>query len=70
MADLYAITSQAPTTDIGPTGSVVQAMQVTFLTKPHEVQGRVIIPMSLYTRDEVDKVVSAAARVIEDVQNL
>jgi len=70
MAATYTVTTQTPTTDIGPNGTVEQAMQVTFRTHPSNVIGRINVPMSVYTRDEVDKIVSAAAQVIEDVQAL
>lgn len=70
MADTYVIVTQTPTTDLGPTGSVVPAMQVTFRTKPSDVQARVTLPLSTYTPDEVDRAVRAQAAVIEAVQKL
>lgn len=70
MATNYDVVTQTPTTDIGPTGSIVQAMQVTFRTKPSEITSKIVIPLAQYTPDEVDRAVTAAATTIEQVQSL
>lgn len=70
MADHYEIVTQTPTTDIGPTGTVVPAMQVTFRTKPSKITSRLTLPLATYTPAEVDKAVTAAVAVIEAVQSL
>lgn len=70
MADNFAVVTQTPTTDIGPTGSIVPAMLVTFRTKPSEIAGRVTIPEAVYTPDEVARIVSVAAANLEAVQAL
>lgn len=70
MADNFVIVTQTPTTDIGPTGSVVPAMLVTFRTKPSDVTGRVTIPTAVYAPDEVKRVVGDAAANLEAVQHL
>lgn len=70
MADTYAVTGQVPTTTVGPSGTFVETMDITFTTKPSGVVGRVAIPMSHYTPAEVDKVIVAAAATIESVQAL
>jgi hypothetical protein len=70
MAEQYTIVNQAPTTIISPAGVVVPAMEIAFTTKPSDVPGRVKIPTSTYSVDEVDKVIRAQAAVLEAVQNL
>lgn len=70
MAANFAIVTQTPTHDIGATGAVVPAIQVTFVTKPNNIQGVVTIPTAGYTPDEVARVVGASARVLEEVQEL
>lgn len=70
MADTFTVTGQVPATDIGPTGTVVPTIKVTFSTKPHNIVGFVNIPVSAYTAEEVAKVVGAHAAALERVQAL
>jgi hypothetical protein len=66
----YTITHQVPVTDSVPGGTFVPAMEITFTTKPSDVVGRVRVPMSRYTTDEVDRIVGDQAEIIERVQAL
>jgi hypothetical protein len=70
MAANYTVTDQRPVTDAVPGGTFVPAMEITFTTKPHNIAGRVRVPMSHYTATEVDTIVSAQAALMESVQEL
>jgi hypothetical protein len=70
MADAYTVENQAPTTIVSPGGLVVPAVEVTFTTKPSGVGGRVKIPTSIFSTDEVDKAIRGQVAVLEAVQNL
>lgn len=66
----YTVADQRPVTDAGVGGAFVPSMEITFTTKPHNIAGRVRVPMSQYTPDAVDRVLSAQAEAIERVQDL
>jgi hypothetical protein len=66
----YKITHQQPITTSQPGGLFVPGMEITFTTIPSNTVGKVVIPNAQYTRENVDKVVSAQAATIEDVQGL
>lgn len=68
--ELYAVTSQTQITDLSPGGQVVPAMQVSFTTKPSGIEGRVNVPISAYSAEEVDRLIRAQVAVIEAVQAL
>jgi hypothetical protein len=70
MAANYKITHQQPITTSQPGGMFVPGMEITFTTIPHDVVGKVVIPTAQYTKENVDRVVSAQATTIEDVQAL
>lgn len=70
MADIFEITNQRPTTIQDPGGVVVQGIEVTFTTKPHQLVGRVQIPTTMYSREEVQSKVGAAAALLEEIQAL
>lgn len=70
MAANYTITDQRPVTDAGPGGVFVPAMEITFVTKPHNIAGRIRVPNSQYTPVNVDQLITAQAEVIESVQTL
>ena len=70
MAATYTITDQRPVTDAGPGGVFVPAMEITFITKPSGVAGRIRVPMSAYGATTVDEMVKAQADAIESVHNL
>jgi hypothetical protein len=70
MADAYTVTKQTPTTIITANRDAVPGTAIEFVTKPNSIPGRVEIPKSIYSVDEVDKVVRAEAAVLEAVQNL
>jgi hypothetical protein len=70
MAADYTITDQRPVTDAGPGGVFVPAMEITFVTKPSQVAGRVRVPLSQYSPTTVDAAVTAQAQTIEAVHNL
>ena len=44
MADLFEITSALPSQEIGPTGNLVDVMQVAGITFPHNVSFLVTVP--------------------------
>lgn len=70
MAADYTIVDQRPTTTANAGGVFTPAMEIAFTTKPSNVPGRVTVPVSQYTPQHVDEVVTAAARNIEAVHNL
>jgi hypothetical protein len=70
MADNFTIVSQAPVTDADASGTFVPAMEIRFTTKPSAVPGRVRVPISQYTPDNVAAIVAANARLLEQVQQL
>lgn len=70
MAETYEIVSQVPRTRSEPGGLFSQVMMVTFRTKPSRQTGSLDVPMAMYTASEVDRLVGAAARQIEEIQAL
>lgn len=68
MADTYTVVSQRPTRDIGPTGQIADVVEIDFTTKPSNQPGKVRIPVASYTPDEVNRVLTQAARTIETIQ--
>ena len=70
MAETYTIISQTPKMDADAAGQIVPAVEVRFTTKPSAQPGRVTIPQSQYTPDNVSKIVAAEAANIEAVQAL
>lgn len=70
MAEGYKITGQLPTSAVGPTGTYVPSIQVSFETKPSGIIGHVTLPVSAYTVDAVAKAVSESAALLEQVQAL
>lgn len=70
MADTYKIIEQRPTVDLSAAGTSQEVMEIVFTTKPHNQPGRVRVPMSQYTPDEVARIVGEAAENIETIQNL
>lgn len=70
MAATYEIVSQVPRTRMLPGGQYGAVSFVTFKTKPSGIIGTVDIPTQLFSVDEVDRVVSAQAQLLEQVQAL
>lgn len=70
MAETYTIVSQTPRMDTDAAGQVVPSVEVRFTTKPSAQPGRVSVPQSQFTPDNVDRIVSAEAANIEAVQAL
>lgn len=70
MAETFEITAQAPTTTIGADGLVAPAIEVSFVTKPSGVPGKVRIPTAIFTAAEVERAVKAQAAIHESVANL
>lgn len=70
MADNYKVTGQAPITTADASGTFVPGMEITFATIPHNVVGRARVPMSMYTPQQVDEILTANAANIEAVQTL
>lgn len=70
MADNYKVTGQAPITTADASGTFVPGVEITFTTKPHNIVGRVRVPQSMYTPQQVDELLTANAANIEAVQEL
>lgn len=70
MAATYDIVSQSPRVRSEVGGQFSNVIQVTFRTKPSNQPGMVDIPETMFTPDEVDRVVGLAAANIEAVQAL
>lgn len=70
VADTYKVISQVPTTAAMPGGTFVPSMEITFETLPSHVAGKVTVPQSQYSPDEVDRVLRQSAATIEAVQAL
>lgn len=70
MAATYDIVSQVPRTRIDPGGTPTQTVLITFKTKPSGQVGQVDVPASMYTIDEVDRLATVKAALIEAVQAL
>jgi hypothetical protein len=70
MAELYKVESQRPVQDVMPGGTFEPAMEISFTSKPSGVPGRVRIPMSAYSADHVNQVLTDQARLLESVQTL
>lgn len=51
MADLFEITAAMPSQEIGPTGNLVEIMQVTGITFPHQVSFTITVPKVAGWRD-------------------
>lgn len=70
MAATYEIVSQTPRTRAEGGSTFTQVVVVQFRTKPSGQIGSVEIPAQVFTPDEVDRLVSARAELIEAVQAL
>lgn len=70
MADTYKVTSQAQIDDIGPTGGLVPSFRVTFESKHSGVTASVLIPLSEYTVEHVNEVITAEVAIIDAVHDL
>lgn len=70
MADTYEIVNQKPRSRSEPGGLIQNVVAITFKTKPSGVVGIVDVPETVYSADEVDKIISAKAALLETVQNL
>lgn len=70
MADTYTVITQAPTTDIGPTGTIVRATEITFTAHPSEIVGKVTVPKRNPSADDAAPYLAEAARNIQGVQSL
>lgn len=70
MAADYTITDQRPVMSASPGGQFVPSMEITFVTKPNAQPGRVTVPTTQYTPENVDRIVGEAARNIEAVHTL
>lgn len=70
MADTYVVTAQRPVQDVTPGGTFEDAYEITFTTRPSDVPGKVRVPVSAYSADHVDRILSAQAAVLEQVQHL
>jgi hypothetical protein len=70
MADTYTIVSQAPVMDADAAGQLVPSVEIRFTTKPSAQPGKVRVPQSQYSPENVDRIVSREAATIEAVQAL
>lgn len=70
MSDTFTVTHQAPAMRNTPGVGFTPVMEVTFVTVPSGIVGKVDIPEAAYSADEVVKVVGAKARLLEQVQAL
>jgi hypothetical protein len=65
----WTVTNQAETADIGPDGTYVQGVKVTFRTADGHT-GSVFVPASMYNADQVRKMVADRASVVTAVAGL
>ena len=65
MATSYDVTNIAPAVFYEPGEPSGPGYAVSFVTKPHGVRGSATIPVTAFSADEVDRVVSAAAGALE-----
>ena len=65
----WTITQQTETTDLGPAGTFVAGVRVTFRTAAG-VTGSVFVPADGFTVDEVRRMVAAKAAIHDDVAGL
>lgn len=70
MNDVYTITGQTQADEIGPSGTIVPSMRVSFHVRHADVTGSISIPVSSYSADEVDRLVRAQADTINAVADL
>lgn len=70
MADNFTVVSQADTRMPGPTGTYVDAVLVTFETKPSGITGTVAIPVIDFQPDRVGPLITRLAADREAVQAL
>jgi hypothetical protein len=70
MAATFTITGIVPKTRSAPGGLFTSVQQVTFTTKPSEITGVIDVPSQTFTPDEVDRLVSEQAKLLEAVKAL
>lgn len=70
MAENYKVTGITKTVSVEPGKHAAPALEVTFVTRPHEIAGSVVIPTQAFTEDEVARAVGAQAAVLERVMGL
>lgn len=70
MADTYKIETQRPATRALLGGGFANFIEVVFTTKPSGIEGKVDVPATMFSPEEVDSIVAKQARVIEAVQAL
>jgi hypothetical protein len=69
LAPSWQVTQQSETSDIGPEGTYVAGVKVTFRTA-RGVVGSVFVPSKDYTIDTVQRMVSERAAVVDAVAGL
>ena len=65
----WVITNQAETSDLGPEGTYVAGVKVTFRTRAGVI-GSVFLPHTRYNVDEVRAAVSAKAAIADAIANM
>lgn len=70
VADTYKIETQRPATRASLGGGFTNVIEVVFTTKPSGIEGKVDVPVSAFSPDEVDAIVRGQAKIIEAVQAL
>lgn len=70
MADTYDIGTPSQTTILAANGSVVEAYEVPFIARASGATGSVKIPKTMFSADEVARIVEAEVKVLDAVAAL
>lgn len=70
MAENYTVTGQRTTLDPTLDGTLSSIVEITFKTKPHGIVSTARVPAEQYNPVDVDQILSAAAKNIEEVHTL
>lgn len=70
MADVYDIGTPTQVTSLGPRGEVVEAYEIPFTARKSGASGTIKIPKSMFTADEVDRLVRAEVTTLDEVASL
>ena len=70
VADKYQVTNQQRRVQVLDNGRTVDGVQITFVTKPSNVESELFVPQTQYTPDEVRQLLDAAAQNVEAIHTL
>lgn len=70
MADNYKVTGQQEGLMLTPDGRTETAMSITFVVEPAGVTQTIQVPLAEYTVDNVDKLLSERADIVNGVHTL